>query len=213
MHIKKLLEKPCMAIIALIAWFGLGLQLYIMLDQVPGNGLTIPIALFNFFSYFTVLTNIIVATSLTVSLLAPSSAAGQFFLKPSVRTAIALYITVVGITYSVLLRNIWNPTGLQLVADRLLHDAVPMLALLFWVVFIPKKTLEWKNAFPWFIYPVAYLVYALIRGAVSGWFAYYFLNYNALGWSKTFLYILLVTAVFVVLGFLFIALNRAMKRD
>lgn len=210
---KKTLEKISMAIVALIAWYGLGLQLYIMVNGVPGNGLTVPLAVFNFFSFFTVLTNILVAVSLSAALLVPSSAAGRFFLRTTTKTAITLYITVVGITYSILLRNIWNPTGPQLVADRLLHDAVPLLSLLLWVIFIPKKSLEWRNALPWFIYPVAYLVFALVRGTASGWFAYYFLNYTVIGWGKTILYILAVTGTFVILAYVFIGLNRLMKRD
>ena len=37
------------------------------------------------------------------------------------------YIAIVGITYSLLLRHMWNPQGTQKIADVLLHDVVPVL--------------------------------------------------------------------------------------
>ena len=211
---KERFRKPSLLFIALVAWLALGLQLYVMLTsssaQEPHGILK---ALSYYFSYFTILTNLLVALSFTISALMPASRAGGFFSTPSARTAVVVYIVVVGIVYSVALREIWDPRGLQLVADRLLHDATPILCALYWVVFIPKRTLEWKDAFPWLIYPLLYLIYALIRGLTTHWFSYYFIDFTTLGWGSVAVNVLIISAGFLALSFLFILLNRLMKRE
>ncbi len=141
------------AVIAAISWFALVLQLLLMVQQAaPGTSLH---AVVNYFSFFTILTNLLVALGTTLPLLASHSVAGQFFLRPSSQTAIAVYITIVGVTYSLLLRQLWNPQGAQKVADVLLHDVVPVLYVAFWVFLVPKFTLRWSDAVRWLAFPVA----------------------------------------------------------
>jgi hypothetical protein len=71
-----------------------------------------------------------------------------------VQTAIALYISLVGLGYSVLLPRL----GIQKVADTLLHDVIPVLYVLYWVNFTPKGLMQGKDALRWLIFPLAYLV-------------------------------------------------------
>jgi hypothetical protein len=91
-----------MVFIAIVAWLALILQLYINIRNAETNGLTPLAATWNFFSYFTVLTNLLVALCLSFILLNPSSSAGRFFSRPYILTAIALYIFIVGLVYFVL---------------------------------------------------------------------------------------------------------------
>lgn len=203
-----LIKKTSIVFIALTGWFSLGLQLCLSIRNARGNGVSVTESVINFFSYFTVLTNLLVALSLTSILLAPFSRLGDFFSKPSAQSAIAVYISVVGIVYTIALRNVWDPQGLQLIADRLLHDAVPVFYLIFWSVFTPKRTLKWESVLPWLIYPLIYLFYALIRGATTGWFSYYFLNFRESGWKKVFISIFMIMAAFIALSLVLILINR-----
>jgi hypothetical protein len=66
-----------------------------------------------------------------------------------------VYIAIVGIVYSLLLRHIWNPQGWQIVADVLLHDLIPLLYVAYWVIFVRKSSLLWKHAVWWLAYPAA----------------------------------------------------------
>jgi hypothetical protein len=86
-----------------------------------------------FFSYFTVETNILVALALTIFLLQPQ--AERFLTGPSVTSALVVYVIVVGVVYERLLRHLWHPHGMRLFADMLLHDAVPFLYSLYWLLF------------------------------------------------------------------------------
>jgi hypothetical protein len=83
-------------------------------------------AVIAYFSFYTILTNLIVAVGLTCSLLLADSRCGSFFSSPVLVSGTALYTAIVGALYSFLLRHLWNPEGSQKLADVLLHDVVPL---------------------------------------------------------------------------------------
>ena len=198
--------RSTLAVIAATAWFALVLQLLLMVQQAaPGTWLH---AVVNYFSFFTILTNLLVALGTTVPVLAPHSVAGQFFLRPSSQTAIAVYIAIVGITYSLLLRKMWNPQGAQKIADVGLHDIVPVLYVAFWIFLVPKFTLRWSDAVRWLDFPVLYMVYTLVRGFVSHWYPYYFIDVDTIGWSRSLIHAAALLLAFFGLGLLFIAIGR-----
>ena len=62
---------------------------------------------------------------MTLPWLALESKLGAFFSRPSVRTAIACYIIVVSAVYYAILRKLWNPEGLQYLADTIEHCVAP----------------------------------------------------------------------------------------
>ena len=120
--------------------------------------------------------------------------AGQFFLRPSSQTAIAVYIAIVGITYSLLLRKMWNPQGAQKIADVGLHDIVPVLYVAFWIFLVPKFTLRWSDAVRWLDFPMLYMVYTLVRGFVFHWYPYYFIDVDTIGWSRSLIHAAAIVA-------------------
>jgi hypothetical protein len=189
------------AILSIIAWLSIGFQFYLHQGSAA-----------NFFSYFTILCNLLVAVSLSFWVLSPVSAAGKFFSSVSVQTAIAVYIFIVGLVYNLVLRGIWEPTGLQLVVDNLLHVIVPILYVVYWFLFVPRGQLQWKNGVYWIFFPCVYLVYSLVRGPIANWFPYPFLNTVTLGYTKVFLNIAIMLLVFLVIGLLFIKINRSTKK-
>ena len=165
---------------AFLGWFALALQLYLMLVQAPAAMLG---AVITYFSFFTILTNFLVALVLTAAAVRPRAQWGQWVLRPSVQASTAVYIAIVGIVYQLLLRHLWNPQGAQWVADVLLHSVIPVGYVLYWWLFAPRDELSWMNAIGWLVYPGAYLVYTLARGAVSGLYPYPFVDVNALGYG------------------------------
>ncbi len=175
------LTRYFQAIVALTAWVALFLQLYILINNTPDNGMTPLQAVGRFFIFFTVLTNLLVATAMTSLLLTPLTTTTAFFSRPAILTAIAVYIFIVGLTYNLVLRPLWSPTGLQRIADELLHVAVPVLFLLYWWLYAPRQTLKYRNLFPWLAYPAIYLAYALLRGVTEGFYPYPFLDINQHG--------------------------------
>ncbi len=112
-----------------IGWFAVIFQLWLI---IINRTVSIPETIIRFFSFFTILTNILVALCFTFLLLKPNTKWGIFFSKPATLTAITLYIAVVGIIYNVILRFLWSPKGLQLIVDELLHSVIPVWFILSW---------------------------------------------------------------------------------
>jgi hypothetical protein len=209
----KSLEKlrlPCLAIISIVAWLAVLLQIGLVLRIMLATGQSPLTGLINTLSYFTVLTNLLVAIAVTASLF--PSRSHSLLNRPDIQSAIALYIFVVGLTYSLLLRHVWEPTGLQFVADVALHDAVPILYILYWLVFVPKGTLHWRQPVWWMIYPALYFVYAMLRGGYTGKYAYYFIDAGSLGYPKVFAIAAAFVAMFYVLGLIVVAIDHWMGR-
>jgi hypothetical protein len=199
------LNSRFFAIIAIVGWFAVVLQLYlIIINRVVSLSETIV----RFFSFFTIQSNILVAVCFTFLWLKPKSKWGLFFSKPKNATAITLYITIVGLVYNTILRFLWAPMGLQKVVDELLHLVIPILVLLYWVLLVPKKTLEFKNIFPWLIFPVVYLVYTLIRGAFFSFYPYPFIDVILLGYDKVLLNSFFMLLAFLFFGTLFIGIGK-----
>lgn len=190
---------------ALIGWAALALQLGIIVERMAADG--VAAALWRFFGYFTILTNLMVAVVASAIALCPKGRLAG----PRMRLAALASILLVGIIYSLLLRHVWNPVGWQNVADHGLHDVVPPLFLFAWVLG-RHGGLGFRDAI-WAVVPgLAYLLYALARGAADGWYAYWFLNPETLGWPRLALSIVLLSAGFALMGLLLVALDRALAR-
>ncbi|MFN7121161.1 MAG: Pr6Pr family membrane protein [Hydrogenophaga sp.] len=196
-------------LVALVAWFGVLLQLALSLQLAVANGKTAVDGLVVYLGYFTVLTNLLVAVSLSWPLLSPHSTPGRWFQRPGVASAIVVSIAIVGLAYHLLLRHIWNPQGLQWLADVTLHYAVPLLCLVHWWFAVPPARMAWRAPLAWAAWPLAYLVYALQRGVWLQSYPYPFIDVSALGYAQTLLNSAGLLAVFLVLGSVLVVVSRA----
>lgn len=177
--------RPLAVLIAVITWFAVVLQLYLSLRLTDSMGMNILQGLVIYLGYFTVLTNILVGLAITWPVVRPSSACGRFFAQPVAIGWVTASIAFVGLAYFVLLRHVWNPQGLQLVADVLLHYVVPLLMLSYSLVALRRKTLRWSAPLWWSLYPVGYFVYVLMRGVLVDHYPYHFIDASQLGYAVT----------------------------
>lgn len=125
----------------------------------------------NFFSYFTIDSNVIAVVALLWAAVAikPSSALQIF------RGGATLYMVITGIVTVTLLSDLQLDLTLPAV-DLILHKIIPLMMVLDWLIDPPRLRLSIKQVSLWFIFPIAWLVYTLIRGAIVGWYPYPFLN-------------------------------------
>jgi hypothetical protein len=198
-----------LSITAIIGWFSVISQFYLILVNR-----VVPLleTVIRFFSYFTILTNILVACCFTILILKPASKPGAFFSRPRVLTAVTAYITFVCIAYNLLLRHLWKPEGFQLLVDESLHVLIPVLTVLYWLIFVPKTALPWKSTLPWLIYPVVYFLYVSARGLLSGFYPYPFIDVNNLGFVKVLLNDGGLILAFLLLSLLFVAIGKWMRK-
>ena len=193
-------------------WAALAIQLDLSLTISFAKGLNLTDGVIRYLGFFTILTNLLVALALTLPLIGAKTSAGHFFSRPAVSGGIAVSIIVVGIAYNLLLRKLWHPQGLQLFADVLLHDVVPVLFPLYWWRFVPRGHFGWRELGLWTTYPVLYFAYVLMHGAATGYYPYPFINVEHLGYARV-----LMNAVAILIGFeavalLLLALDRRKAR-
>jgi hypothetical protein len=196
---------------AAIAWFGVLLQCWLSVARSVENGRTVADGLILFFGYFTVTTNLLVCFALTLPLLARRSAAGRFFATESVVAGIAANIAFVALAYHFLLRHAWNPQGAQLLADVLLHYAVPGLFLVQWFVYSRRGTLTWVQPLYWSLYPTIYFVYVLVRGEIIGTYPYGFIDARAIGYQRTMVNAVALLLVVFLLGLVVVGVDRSAR--
>ena len=194
-------------LIAILCWLALGGQLYLLVRNSPGNGLTYAGAVARFFHFFTILSNLLVALSISLPLLVPRSRPALFFVQPAVLAAITLYIVVVGLVYNVLLRNTWSPQGFQKLIDEVLHVIVPLMYLVYWFLLVPRGHLKSFQPLLWLVFPAGYLGYVLLRGYWEGFYPYPFVDVQKLGYLVVIRNSLLMLVVFLVLGYLIYGLD------
>ena len=203
------MKKKVGLLIAIIAWIAVVAQYNLMIENRVA---TVVETTIRFFSFFTILTNTIVAIYFTLIAFKKKNGFVVAESKTGKLTAITVYITLVGLIYQIVLRQLWQPTGLQRVVDELLHTIIPILVIIFWYLYGDKAAPKYIHIPKWLIYPLTYLVYILIRGNFSGFYPYPFVNVNQLGLQKVLLNSAVLIVLFAVLSFIFIKVGRATSR-
>jgi len=191
------------AVVALCAWVGLAFQFQAstLLAGSPGG------AAWAMVRYFTVITNLLLGVVFSgVALGRPG------FGAPSLLGGVTLSILLVGGIYGLLLRDLIALSGGAKLADLLLHHATPIVAPLFWLGYAPKGGLRRLDPLMWAIFPLAYFVYALVRGGVEGVYAYPFMDLGKLGWGRTIVNASMIAAGFVCVGYVVVWLDGRLGR-
>lgn len=196
---------------AIVGWCGLVIQLDLVLLARWTSGASLLGGLVNFFSFFTVLTNTLVAVVLTCVATRQPSKGRTFFLQPWVTSGITVSIIVVGVAYNLLLRQLWQPQGLQWLANELLHDVMPVLFTLYWWFCVPKGSLRVGHIGVWVLYPVLYFAYTLLRGHLLGVYPYPFIDVEKLGYAQAFINACGVLAGFVLAALIIVGVDRWRK--
>lgn len=130
----------------------------------------------NFFSFFTIESNILAVLAFLVS--------SYFVFRGKVsrnldmfRGATTAYMVITGIVYVLLLAGLEETLQTPIPwVNFVLHYAFPVIALADWFIDRPTFTITLKQGLVWLIFPIAYAAYSLIRGAIIGWYPYPFLN-------------------------------------
>lgn len=188
-------------IFALVGWFSIMTQYYLMIKNTQ---ISFTEANIRFFSYFTILTNIIVAVYFTLQ----AFNSVPKIKKPGILTAITIYILIVGLVYQIILRSTWDPKGLQRLVDELLHTIIPILVLIYWYLYENKNRLNYRQILSWTIYPLLYLFYILIRGYFSDFYPYPFINVSDLGYFQVLLNSFGILLLFAALSMLFVRIGK-----
>jgi len=179
---------------------------------ISGTSEGVALATLRYFSYFTITTNCLVAVGWGAAAFAPQTALGQFFSKDTIRTAVTSYIVLVGVIYHVLLAAIHDPQGISWYANHLLHTLVPLAVFLEWLFLSGERTIRFGHIISWQVYPVVYTAYTLVKGAITGFYPYPFLDVNELGYSGVSIQLVGLIITFMVTCAIFVAIGKLQVR-
>jgi hypothetical protein len=191
------------AALCLSALVGLALEL----ANLIGGGTSLGAALWRLALFFTILTNVLVAIVFGLA-----AWQGPRFEHFKTLAGVVAAIALVGVVVALLLQGARPLGGATLVSDFLLHRFTPVLAPAYWLAFVPKGRLAWRDPLLWALYPLVYLGYALARGHSDGRYPYPFIDVAANGWANVIATSLAIAAGFVVAGAAMVALDRALAR-
>lgn len=190
-----------------VAAFALVLQFVLVLQgQRPLSGAEIDAGasapdlgtrLIRFFSFLTIWFNLMIAGTTAVLAIDPAH-------DGRVWRALRLDAVVIGVVGGVvhwfLLRPILDLHGANYVADKLLHIATPSLTLVGWLLFGPRGRIEVRDLFAFLVAPLVWLAYTLIRGAITGWYPYPFIDVGKHGYPVVSLVCLTITSTMITLA-------------
>ncbi len=169
---KKLVLTAVRGLVVIVVFAAIGAQI----DNLARSNVFNP---GNFFSFFTIESNVFGAVIMAT--------AGYLGLRgkriDSWRGAATLYMATTGIIYALLLARADVQTPLPWV-NAVLHYIFPVVMVADWLIDAPKAAIAIKRALAWLSFPLAYAAYSLIRGAITGWYPYPFLNTDKIGYGS-----------------------------
>ena len=176
-----------------------GLGVLALLAQVALNldqrGWGLGQTLWGLAGFFTILTNaLMAATMLTIAATGRRLSFGWM-------TMVTMSMIAVGVVYHLLLAHLFHFTGLNWWTDQAFHTILPAFMLWFWLMETTRHNPRGGQPLWWLIWPAGYAVYAMMRGAVTGWYPYPFLDIGQLGLGAVAVNMAGLVAGFAVLGF------------
>ncbi|MEO5806818.1 Pr6Pr family membrane protein [Devosia sp.] len=190
--------------VALVLQFTLSMQLH------AANGRDLPGAMGNFFSYYTILTNIVLVL-IYLSLVLKAKWL-EPFRSPVTRAMMAANIALVTLFVYFVLRHLYAFEGLFDLADRMLHYLCPTLYLLWWLFAQPHGGLKWLSLPIMLLPTLIYFIYIIARGAWVQEYPYPVINVIDLGYPQVLLNAVLMTIGLAVLTAIVILLDGFIAR-
>ena len=164
----------------------------------------------NFFSYFTNLSNFLAALVLLLSVFGRSEISAAT--RDLLRYASVVNMTVVGLVFAALLRNV-DLGGLLPWVNFVLHYIMPIVIVIDWLLQPPASKLQAKHLGIAFVFPALYLVYTVLRGANMGWYPYPFLNpVNVGGYGGVAMYALGITVTFLLAAWALLVIGNSLSK-
>ena len=170
-------------------------------------------SLTRYLSKFTIQSNAVAMVVLLVGAILGTRAATSLKWN-RVRGAAVMYLLTTGIVYGLLLEGFDNPfTSGRHWTHTVLHQVMPIVIVLDLIIRPLTRRLTWRDALLWTGYPILYLIYSLVRGAVVDWYPYSFINPMEVGgYDGVALYCAGITAGFLAVAALIVLVSHRLRR-
>lgn len=140
----------------------------------------------NFFSYFTIQSNLIAALVFLVGAARWRAAPDRDWAL--VRGGAVVYMTVTLVVFNLLLAGADVDTANAWV-NTVVHRLFPIVVIADWLIAPPGHRIPARDSLVWLVYPVLWLAYTMVRGPIAGWYPYPFLDPANGGYGTVAVYI------------------------
>lgn len=130
----------------------------------------------NTFSYYTIQSNLLVAAALLLGMLYLWNGKPEPQGVVVFKSGALLWILVTGVVFALLLSRLWQPQGAMAYVNLSLHYLTPVGMFLNWLLFEPKGRFKPAYLLAWLSYPLLYMLGSWVRGSLTGFYPYWFLN-------------------------------------
>jgi hypothetical protein len=169
-----------------------------------------------YFSYFTITSCLLTAVVLTLSAIQLTRGQAETKLLRLTRLTTAVSMVIVGVIYNALLRGADpDPRDVgydwPVIPNEIMHTYVPMLIFVEWLFTRTTISLKINQAFWVLVYPLTWLGFSIIRGIITGWWPYWFID-PQYGISTQLTWIVAIAVMFSVLAVGFIPAQKALAK-
>ncbi len=158
-----------------------------------------------YFSYFTIQASMVTIVVLLVGAIVALRVSVDSMPYAIARMSVVTYSVVTAVVYNVLLRGI--PDEGFVVSPwpgEIMHVWITVFLVLDWLFAPGRPALRWTALRIVIIYPLAWVAFTLVRGALTAWYPYPFLE-PATGWLSVATYIVGIAGFIVAVASLAIA--------
>ncbi len=132
----------------------------------------------------------------------------------AVRLASLFGITVTGIVYTTVLAKVHEPHGWQeTFANDVFHYVVPVMMVVGWLLFGPRPRIDARTIGFATLWPVAWIVYTLVHGALTSWYPYPFVDVISQGYFHVLANSVLVVIVLTLVTTVFWLGDRKLRAN
>lgn len=189
----------CRALFAGVTLVAIATQ---MID-LAGKGILNPVS---YFSYFTIDSNLIAAAVLLAGAMARSGGASRPL--DILRGGAVVYMSITGIVFTLLLSNTDVDTTIPWV-NTVVHELMPLVILADWLLVPPTARLSIRQGMMWLSFPLIWIVYTLIRGAIVNHYPYPFLDPANGGYANVSAYCVGILVAMLIVCILTVVLAHA----
>jgi hypothetical protein len=184
-----------------------------ILGNTPDGVDTVWERFFDWISYFTILSNIVVAVVMTMLIARPGAfrrrdASGAAWRALRLDSLIMIMIT--GLVYNLLLAE-GGKTGWDLLSNTLIHWIVPLLTPIVWLIAGPRGLITFRTIALALILPLAWASFAIVRGLVVGAYPYSFLDVSSDGLGPVVVFIAVIMVFAVALSLVLMAVDSGLR--
>jgi hypothetical protein len=169
-----------------------------------------------YFSFFTITSCLLTGTALVISGLRVLRHEDETKFLTLFRLTMTASMVIVGVIYNALLADATPDTrdinyAWPVLPNQMLHTYMPILVFLEWLLTRTALPLKIKTSFWVLVYPLAWLTFAITRGYITGWWAYWFID-PQYGYATMAQWILTVAGFFVVLAIGLVPAQKAIAK-